>query len=90
MLFYDRPKVAPTLPFDPFGHPSPAVVTRAALLEAGFPVQTVRVGTSIAPASPHVTISETPGRDMRFESAVRDTKKSQRVRRSSRARSTEA
>ena len=72
MLFYDRPKVAPTLPFDPFGHPSPAVVTRAALLEAGFPVQTVRVGTSIAPASPHVTISETPGRDMRFESAVRD------------------
>ena len=37
MLFYDRPKVAPTLPFDPFGHPSPAVVTRAALLEAGFP-----------------------------------------------------
>ncbi len=72
MLFYDRPKVAPTLPFDPFGHPSPAVVTRAALLEAGFPVQTVRVCTSIAPASPHVTISETPGRDMRFESAVRD------------------
>ncbi|OUO93696.1 TIGR00303 family protein [Cloacibacillus sp. An23] len=72
MLFYDRPKVAPTLPFDPFGHPSPAVVTRAALLEAGFPAMTVRAGTSIAPASPHVTISESVGRDMRFESAVPD------------------
>ncbi len=72
MLFYDRPKVAPSLPFDPFGHPSPAVVTRAALLEAGFAAQTFRAGTSIAPASPHVTVSERPGRDMRFERAVPD------------------
>lgn len=72
MLFYDRPKVAPSLPFDPFGHPSPAIVTRAALLEAGFKAGTVRVGTSIAPASPHLTISAQPGHDMRFESAVPD------------------
>ena len=43
MLFYDRPKVAPSLPFDPFGHPSPALVTRASLLEAGFDAATVRV-----------------------------------------------
>lgn len=70
MLFYDRPKVAPSLPFDPFGHPSPALVTRASLLEAGFDAATVRVGTSIAPASPHETISEDIGRDMRFEAAV--------------------
>ena len=70
MLFYDRPKVAPSLPFDPFGHPSPALVTRAALLEAGFDAATVRVGTSIAPASPHETISEETGGDMRFKMAV--------------------
>ena len=70
MLFYDRPKVAPSLPFDPFGHPSPALVTRASLLEAGFDAATVRVGTSIAHASPHETISEDIGRDMRFEAAV--------------------
>ncbi|MCC8057766.1 nicotinate-nucleotide--dimethylbenzimidazole phosphoribosyltransferase [Cloacibacillus sp.] len=70
MLFYDRPKVAASLPFDPFGHPSPALVTRAALLTAGFDAATVRVGTSIAPASPHETISEDIGRDMRFEAAV--------------------
>ena len=70
MLLYDRPKVAPSLPFDPFGHPSPALVTRASLLEAGFDAATVRVGTSIAPASPHETISEDIGRDMRFEAAV--------------------
>ena len=72
MLFYDRPKVAPTLPFDPFGHPSPAVITRAALLEAGFPAATVRAGTSMPPASPHETVSVNPGRDMRFERAVPD------------------
>lgn len=72
MLFYDRPKVASSLPFDPFGHPSPAVVTRAAMLESGFAAGTVRVGTSVAPASPHVTISEKPGRDMRKERAVPD------------------
>ena len=29
MLFYDRPRVAASLPFDPFGHPSPALITRA-------------------------------------------------------------
>ena len=75
MLFYDRPKVAASLPFDPFGHPSPAIVTRASLLEAGFAAGTVRVGTSIAPASPHVTISEAVGRDMRFEPAVPDFEK---------------
>ncbi|MBQ9881527.1 MAG: TIGR00303 family protein [Synergistes sp.] len=72
MLFYDRPKVAASLPFDPFGHPSPAVVTRAAKLESGFSAGTVRVGTSVAPASPHVTISENIGRDMRKERAVPD------------------
>ncbi len=72
MLFYDRPKVAASLPFDPFGHPSPAAVTRAAKLESGFSAGTVRVGTSVAPASPHVTISENIGRDMRKERAVPD------------------
>lgn len=70
MLFYDRPRVAASLPFDPFGHPSPALITRASLLEAGFDAATVRVGTSIAPASPHETICEETGRDMRVETAV--------------------
>ncbi|MDO5116163.1 MAG: TIGR00303 family protein [Synergistaceae bacterium] len=75
MLFYDRPKVSSGLPFDPFGHPSPAIVTRAALLEAGFPAAVVRVGSSVAPQSPHETISESIGGDTRFERAVPEYKK---------------
>ena len=72
MLFYDRPKVASSLPFDPFGHPSPALITRASILEAGLAAMTVRAGSSIAPASPHLTLSEKPGRDMRKERAIPD------------------
>ncbi|MCC8177584.1 MAG: nicotinate-nucleotide--dimethylbenzimidazole phosphoribosyltransferase, partial [Cloacibacillus sp.] len=34
MLFYDRPKVAASLHFDPFVHPSPALVTLADILTA--------------------------------------------------------
>lgn len=72
MLFYDRPRASRSLPFDPFGHPSPALITRACILEAGFPKLSVRVGTSVAPASPHETISEDVGRDPRHERAVPD------------------
>lgn len=70
MLFYDRPRVAKSLPFDPFGHPSPALITRAAILEAGFEAASVRVGTSIAPFAPHLTISEEIGGDPRKENSV--------------------
>ncbi|MCF0247481.1 MAG: nicotinate-nucleotide--dimethylbenzimidazole phosphoribosyltransferase, partial [Synergistes sp.] len=46
MLFFDRPRASKSLPFDPFGHPSPALITRASLLETPFEAITVRVGTS--------------------------------------------
>lgn len=72
MLYYDRPRAAKSLPFDPQGHPSPALITRAAILEAGFPVKNVRVGTVKSPAAPHITLSCEPGRDVRFERAVPD------------------
>ncbi|MCE5202099.1 MAG: TIGR00303 family protein [Synergistaceae bacterium] len=70
MLFFDRPKVVDSLPLDPFGHPSPAIVTRAALLEGKFPVMTVRAGTSISPGTPFTNISSAPGRDPRYGAAV--------------------
>ena len=72
MLYYDRPKASDSLPFDPFGHPSPALITRACLLEAGFDKKAFRVGSSIAPAAPHVTLSERPGSDPRKEKALPD------------------
>lgn len=70
MLFYDRPKVVDQVPLDPFGHPTPAIVTRAAVIEGGFPVISVRVGTSVAPCSPFIDFNIPPGRDIRVESAV--------------------
>ena len=72
MLFYDRPKVVDSLPFDPFGHPSPAVVTRAALLEGKFPVMTANVGASVCPCSPFYEIKAVPGEDPRYGMAVAD------------------
>lgn len=72
MLFYDRPKVVDAVPLDPFGHPTPAIVTRAAVIEGGFPVKAVRVGTSVAPAVPCTMISENVGRDPRKSPSVAD------------------
>jgi len=72
MLFADRPKVVDCIPIDPFGHPSPSVITRAALLEGKFPVMTVRSGASVAPATPFTDISCVPGQDPRYKTAVPD------------------
>lgn len=72
MLFYDRPKVVDSLPFDPFGHPSPAIVTRAALLEGKFPVKVVNVGASVNPCSPFFAMEAVPSEDPRCGAAVAD------------------
>jgi len=74
MLFYDRPKVIDCIPLDPFGHPTPAVVTKAAVIEGKLPVMVMRAGTSIAPASPFSDITSAPGRDPRFCMAVPDVR----------------
>lgn len=74
MLFYDRPKVIDCIPLDPFGHPTPAIVTKAAVIEGELPVMVLRAGTSIAPASPFSDITDIPGRDPRFGMAVPDVK----------------
>jgi uncharacterized protein (TIGR00303 family) len=75
MLFANRPKVVDCIPIDPFGHPSPSVITRAALLEGKFPVMTVRSGASVAPATPFTDISCVPGQDPRYKTAVPDAAK---------------
>ena len=75
MLFYNRPRASRSLPFDPFGHPSPALITRACILEADFPKLSVRVGTSVAPASPFEEICCAPGRDPQREAAVPEWRK---------------
>lgn len=73
MLFYDRPRVVDCVPLDPFGHPTPAIVTRAAVLEGGFPVRAVRVGNTIAPAAPFEDVTDVPGGDPRLGPSVANT-----------------
>lgn len=74
MLFFSRPRVVDAAPVDPQGHPTPAIVTRAAVLEGNLPVRVVRAGTSIAPVAPHDVVSQNPGEDARFCAAVPDAK----------------
>ncbi|MGE4445351.1 MAG: nicotinate mononucleotide-dependent phosphoribosyltransferase CobT [Synergistaceae bacterium] len=75
MLYYDRPMVIDCIPIDPSGHPTPALVTRAAVLEGGLPVMNIRAGTSIAPAAPFRDLGAIPGRDPRIGPAVPDFSK---------------
>lgn len=72
LLFYDKPRVIDCVPVDPYGHPTPAIITKAAIIEGKIPVMAVRAGTSIAPAAPFTEISSTPGRDPRYGKAVPD------------------
>lgn len=70
LMFYDMPKVIDCVPLDPFGHPTPAIVTKAALLEGKFPITAVRAGTSIAPVAPFLELTDIPGEDPRETRAV--------------------
>lgn len=72
MLYYDRPRVIDCIPIDPFGHPTPALVTKAAVLEGGLPVMNIRAGTSVAPVAPFRDLGALPGRDPRIGAAVPD------------------
>ena len=70
MLYYDRPRVIDCIPIDPSGHPTPALVTKAAVLEGGLSVMNIRAGTSIAPVAPFKDLGALPGRDPRICAAV--------------------
>lgn len=70
MLCWGRPRITDAIPVDPMGHPTPALITRAAQLEAGFPVLTLRAGSFLAPAAPHVEMGNEPGQDSRATCAV--------------------
>ncbi len=72
MLYYDRPRVIDCIPIDPSGHPTPALVTKAAVLEGELPVMNIRAGTSIAPVAPFKDLGAFPGRDPRICAAVPD------------------
>jgi len=52
VLWKGKPQIIDALPVDPEGHPTPALISRAAYLEAGFPVLIVRAGTLLPPPFP--------------------------------------
>ena len=72
LLFYDRPRVVDCVPLDPFGHPTPALFTKAAVIEGKLPVSVVRAGTSVAPVAPFSEVTANPGLDPRLKEAVPD------------------
>jgi len=70
LLWWGRPRVIDVVPVDPQGHPTPGIITRAARLEADFPVGIVRGGSFMPPACPYWDIGTEPGADPRVEPAV--------------------
>jgi uncharacterized protein (TIGR00303 family) len=74
LIRFGRSGVSQGLPVDPQGHPSPAVVTRAAVLEAGIPLTVVQAGSWIAPSAPYVETGALPAEDPRFGPAVADAR----------------
>ncbi|WP_461864932.1 nicotinate mononucleotide-dependent phosphoribosyltransferase CobT [Thermococcus sp.] len=69
-LFYEKPKIIDVIPVTPEGHPTPAIITKAAKELADFPVIIVRGGTYLAPLVPHMHISDAVGRDFRKGKAL--------------------
>jgi uncharacterized protein (TIGR00303 family) len=72
LIRFGRSRVSTGLPLDPQGHPSPALVTRAAVLEAGLPLTVVQAGSWIAPSPPYVETGARPAGDPRFGPALPD------------------
>ncbi|EHM10405.1 TIGR00303 family protein [Thermanaerovibrio velox DSM 12556] len=70
VLYYGRPRVVDAVPVDPEGHPTPALITRAAWEMARFPFIVVRCGSYLPPACPHVDLKCDPGGDPSLVSAV--------------------
>ncbi|ASJ12488.1 nicotinate mononucleotide-dependent phosphoribosyltransferase CobT [Thermococcus thioreducens] len=69
-LFHEKPLTIDVIPVTPEGHPTPAIITKAAKELANFPVLVVRGGTYLAPFIPHIHISNAVGRDFRKEPAL--------------------
>ncbi len=72
VLLWGKPHVVDALPIDPDGHPTPALITRAAYLAAGFPALIVRAGTFVPPEVPFIETGARVGGNPVTEDAVTD------------------
>jgi uncharacterized protein (TIGR00303 family) len=74
VIRFGFPKAIDCFPMDPEGHPTPAIITRAAILEAGIPVCVVQAGAYLPPAPPYVEIGARFGLNPTLEPAVPNAK----------------
>jgi uncharacterized protein (TIGR00303 family) len=75
VIRFGHPAAIDCFPMDPEGHPSPAIITRAAALEADFPICIVRAGTYLPPEPPYIELGAANGNDPRLSAAVPEAAK---------------
>ncbi|MDR3321203.1 MAG: TIGR00303 family protein [Synergistaceae bacterium] len=75
VIRFGFPEAVDCFPMDPEGHPTPAIITRAAEVESGMPICVVRAGTYLPPAPPYVETGASFGRNPGIEPSVPDAKK---------------
>ena len=69
-LYYGRCRCIDAVPATPDGKPTPALITRAALLKGGIPAFVVDAGSMIKPLIPFVSFGVEPGRNITLENAM--------------------
>jgi uncharacterized protein (TIGR00303 family) len=69
-LYYGRCRCIDAVPATPDGKPTPALITRAALLKGGIPAFVVDAGSLIKPQIPFVSFGLEPGRNITLENAM--------------------
>ena len=72
LIRFGRPRVTEHFPLDPEGHPTPAIITRAAAVEAGFSCCIVRAGSYIPPYPSYVELGAGFGQNPCLRPAVPD------------------
>ena len=74
VIRFGKPLSIDCFPMDPDGHPTPALITRAAVTAADIPVCVVRAGSMMAPSPPYVELGASPGGDPRVAASVGEIK----------------
>jgi uncharacterized protein (TIGR00303 family) len=70
LLYYGCCKCIDKVPITPEGHPTPAIITRAALQLADIPFQVVDAGSKIKPSIPYISFGIGPGYNIESGIAV--------------------
>ena len=75
IIRFGHPSAIDCFPVDPEGRPTPAIITRAAVVSADIPVAVVRAGSILPPEPPYVELGTQGGKDPRKCPSVPDARK---------------